>query len=183
MFNDTSAVVINGGNFASIARDAYFGQLSGTNHFDVGGDLIFNLQIVNTGNAHPSPPHRRAATTRETEPHPRDPLCPTNAGTALQDAFSHVDDCLRAIGFVQTGSRNAISSPYLEIRQYELDDSTTNAEADEQSLSGYYLGHERVLEITIRIREPAAMEGNRCSGCGHVDDVLGAYKEGVRMKW
>ncbi|KAH6917845.1 hypothetical protein BKA70DRAFT_1245496 [Coprinopsis sp. MPI-PUGE-AT-0042] len=81
--------------------------------------------------------------------------------------------------FVRTGSRNTISNPYIEGRQYQLDESKTNAEVDERSLSGY-LRHKTILEVTIRIRAPAATKQDRCPGCGRLPDIL--FEEGTWVR-
>ncbi|KAH6917847.1 hypothetical protein BKA70DRAFT_2603 [Coprinopsis sp. MPI-PUGE-AT-0042] len=83
-------------------------------------------------------------------------------------------------GFVQAGSQNTISSPYIEARQYQLDDSATNAEVDENSLCDY-LEHKRILEVTICIRAPAEMKQDRCPGCGRLRDMLS--EESTWVRW
>ncbi|KAH6905529.1 hypothetical protein BKA70DRAFT_1152890, partial [Coprinopsis sp. MPI-PUGE-AT-0042] len=85
-------------------------------------------------------------------------------------------------GFVRTGSRSSISHPYIEGRQYQLDESKTNSEVDENSLT-QYLKHKTILEVTIRIRAPAAIERDCCPGCGRLDDVVAdAHKEGAWIR-
>ncbi|KAH6918112.1 hypothetical protein BKA70DRAFT_8908 [Coprinopsis sp. MPI-PUGE-AT-0042] len=85
-------------------------------------------------------------------------------------------------GFMRTGSRSSISHPYIEERQYQLDESKTNSEVDEHSLTRY-LKHKTILEVTIRIRAPAAIERDCCPGCGRPDDeVVDAHKRGAWVR-
>ncbi|KAH6917849.1 hypothetical protein BKA70DRAFT_2687 [Coprinopsis sp. MPI-PUGE-AT-0042] len=84
-------------------------------------------------------------------------------------------------GFLQTGSRNTISSHYIEGGQYQLNESETNATVDENSLPDF-LRHKNVLEVTIRIRAPAAAQQDGCPGCGLPSDVIGAQQEGAWVR-